>query len=65
MLKGAICYYQPYMGRFNPSAYYFRNDTMKRCTAAAEALVKRGLVERFNEDWRGHRLRAKQTAPAP
>lgn len=57
MKAGAICHHMPYRGRFNPNAYYFRSDTMKRCTAAAEALLRRGLVERYDEDWRGHKLR--------
>lgn len=60
MLNGCTCFYMPYAGRFNPSAYYFRTDNMKRCTAQAKALLKRGLVEKYKEDWRGHKLRVKQ-----
>lgn len=56
MKAGVVCYYMPYMGRFNPKAYYFRNDTMKRCTAAAQALLEKGLVEIKDKDFRGHRL---------
>lgn len=59
MSAGVTLHYMPYSGRFNPNAYYFRDDTMKRCTAAAEALLKRGLVEKYDQDWRGHRLRVK------
>jgi len=39
-------------------AYYFRNDTMKRCTAPAMRLLERGLVGKVDEDWRGHTLKA-------
>lgn len=58
MKAGAICHHMSYRGSFNPTAYYFRSDTMKRCTAAAEALLKRGLIEKYDQDWRGHKLRA-------
>lgn len=64
MKRGAVVHYMPYAGRFNRSAYYFRNDTMKRCTAAAEALLKKGLAERYDQDWRGHKLRASSTQQA-
>ncbi len=60
MLRGVTCHYMPYSGRFNPSAYYFRSDTMKKCSKAAAALLKLGLVERFNVDLRGCELRAIQ-----
>lgn len=56
MQKGAKCRFMPYMGTFNPSSYYFRTDTMKRCTVAARALLKRKLVEITQQDWRGHTL---------
>jgi len=56
MKTGVICWYMPYMGRLNPTAYYYRSDTMKRCTAAARALLKKGLVEKKDRDWRGHKL---------
>jgi hypothetical protein len=39
--------------------YYFRADSMDRCTAQAKGLEARGLVERYDEDWRGYKLRAK------
>lgn len=60
MRGGVTLNYLPYAGSFNPVAYYFRSDNMKRCTAAAEALLRKGLVEKFNESWRGHRLRIAQ-----
>lgn len=61
MKNGVKCHYMPYAGRFNPTAYYFRNDTMKRCTAAARALLEKGLAVKTNSDWRGHVLVAKET----
>lgn len=36
--------------------YYFRTDTMKRCTIQARFLLKHKLVKVKNEDWRGHTL---------
>lgn len=61
MRKGAICHYMPYAGRFNPTAYYLRNDTHQSCTATAKALLARGLVERFGESKynNDHKLRIK------
>lgn len=56
MKGGVTCRYMPYAGRFNPTSYYFRSDTMKRCTAPAKALLEKGLVEVKNKDWRGHSL---------
>ena len=56
MRNGVRCRYMPYMGNYNPGSYYFRSDTMKRCTAAASALLEKGLVEVVNRDWRGHTL---------
>jgi hypothetical protein len=56
MLKGVKCRYMPYMGTFNPNAYYYRNDTMKRCTAQARALLAKGLLKEMDRDWRGHSL---------
>lgn len=60
MKKGVKCLYMPYMGTFNPNAYYFRNDTMRRCTAPAKALLEKGLVVVTDKDWRGHVLVAKE-----
>jgi hypothetical protein len=44
MKSGVVVHFMPYAGRFNPNEYFFRNDTMKRCTAAAHALCKKGLA---------------------
>jgi K+/H+ antiporter YhaU regulatory subunit KhtT len=56
MKKGVIIHH--IKGR---DSYYFRTDTMKRCTAQARALRKSGLVEAYSEDWRGCKLRVKPT----
>lgn len=45
MKAGVTVHYMPYAGNWNPRPYYFRNDTMKRCTAAAEALRAKGFAE--------------------
>ena len=57
ILSGVVVYYMPYMGRFGGD-YYYRADNLKRCTSAARALGDKKLVERFDESWRGHKLRA-------
>ena len=59
MKAGVVVHYMPYMGTFNPTAYYFRNDTNKRCTAAAKALLDHRIVEIYERDAAGHKLRAK------
>lgn len=45
MRRGVVVHHMPYMGRLNPSAYYFRDDTNKRCTSAALALISKGIAE--------------------
>lgn len=61
MQKGVVCHYMKYAGSFNPSAYYFRADKMSRCTAQVQALLDRGLAERFNVTKYGdHDVRLKQ-----
>lgn len=60
MKRGVICHYMRYMGTFRPNAYYFRTDTHASCTAAVEALVKKGLAERFEVTQFGdHKVRLK------
>lgn len=49
MQSGVRVIYMRSMGRFNPTAYYFRADTHKRVTAAARALLEKGLIERVNQ----------------
>jgi hypothetical protein len=57
MKAGTICHYMGGM-----ACYYFRNDTMRRCTSQVRALLARGLVEAYDEDWRGHKVRATTSA---
>ena len=61
MQNGVKCYYMRYMGRFNPTAYYFRSDTMKRCTATAKALFDKGLLESKTGQNGDHFLVARKT----
>jgi hypothetical protein len=56
MKNGVACWFMPYMGSFRPTAYYYRDDTGRRCTAPARALLEKGLVEIHAKDWRGHKL---------
>lgn len=58
---GVVVSYMPYMGSFNPRAYYYRSDTHKSVTAAACALVTKGLAERYETNPSGHKLRAKES----
>lgn len=60
MKGGVTVEYMPYAGSFNPRAYYYRSDNRKKCTAAAEALRDKGLVEVFRDNRRSHSLRAKK-----
>jgi len=61
MAGGVTLTYMCYMGSFNPVPYYFRSDTHQRCTAAATALLSKGLVEKFDVMRFGdHRLRIKK-----
>jgi len=43
-------------------AHYFRADTMKSCTREAGGLLARGLIEEYDKDWRGSKLRPKKEA---
>ena len=62
--NGVEVLYMPYRGWFNPTPYYFRKDNGKRVTAAANALIRKGLVEKCNVTWHGHSLRTKPIAAA-
>lgn len=53
MKKGVVCIW---MNAWDGSSYYFRTDTMRRCTAQARKLKNIGLVEVKARDWRGHQL---------
>jgi hypothetical protein len=52
--------FAPYAGLFNLKEYYYRWDTNAKCTAAATVLLDKGLVEKFNDTWRGHDLRVRK-----
>lgn len=45
MKRGVVCHF---MSGLN--CYYFRCDSMKRCTTTARALLKTGLIEKFDEN---------------
>ena len=62
MKNGAVCYWMSLHSSRNP--YYFRSDTMASCTATAEALLKRGLVEITDRSWNGHKLVWKEPTDA-
>ena len=64
METGVVCYYMRHMGRFNPTAYYFRSDTMKRCTETAKALFDKGLLESKVEKSGDHFLVARNRKDA-
>lgn len=58
MQSGVQLFYMRYMGRFNPNAYYYRGDTHKRCTRAAQSLIEKDFViadpnsrNRYDPDW--------------
>ena len=58
MRGGVTCAYMRYMGRFNPTPYYYRSDTHKRCTKQVRTLLESGMIERFDQDTCGaHRVR--------
>ena len=55
---GAFAHYMRYMGRFNESAYYFVDATMRRCTREIGGLRARELVEYFDVNTFGdHKVR--------
>lgn len=58
IVAGEIVYYT---GGIEP--YCFRQKGMKKCTSTVFALEKKGLLERYNEKWNGHKYRAKSPPP--
>lgn len=57
---GGVVSYMEYMGSFNPSEYWFRHDNGDRVTAAAKALIKKGVAYAAKEkDRRGLVLKLK------
>ena len=56
--RGAICHYMPYGGRFNPTAYYFCTEDMRRCTSQVRSLLRLGLAEMFDiQKYGDHKIR--------
>jgi hypothetical protein len=55
MKGGAIARYMPYMGRFGGPYWHIDH---KKVTAQVQALIKRGLVETFDGDFRGQGMKA-------
>lgn len=45
------------------SAYFFRDDNFKRCSAQVDGLLKRGLVELYDESWCGAMVRPVPQSP--
>lgn len=58
---GIVVRYSPYMGRFSPTAYYYRNDNFKRVTAAANALIEKGYAQKVGK-YQGVKLELKEPA---
>ena len=46
-------------------AHYFRADSLKQCTKQAQGLEDRGLVTRYDQDWRGYKLRPNAKLSGP
>lgn len=52
MVNGRVVHYMGYMGRFNPTPYYFASGGgHPRVTKQIEALIKRGLVKLVRETY--------------
>lgn len=49
--KDSFLHFMPYMGSFNPSAYYFMSGTMKRYRySTVQKLITLGYLETFAEE---------------
>jgi hypothetical protein len=46
MKAGIVIHYSPSMGRFQPYSYFFRNDNLKKVTAAAQGLIDKKLARK-------------------
>jgi len=52
MQAGKTLYYMPYLGNSNRQNYYFFCDISRMsCTAAAKALIHKGLVQLVGNHW--------------
>lgn len=59
MLKPDVkAFHMPYMGRFNPRAYWYLSTSHEKVTSQVEALIKLGLVKISKFNWRGHEAEA-------
>jgi hypothetical protein len=43
--------------------YCFRSDDFTRCTAQVNGLLRRGLIEEYDRDWRGAKYRPTTETP--
>jgi hypothetical protein len=57
-IRGGVVVDYVQFPHFDPTPFYWRADTYKKCTREATALLKRGLVKKCNESGRGHELKA-------
>lgn len=54
---GVVAHYMRYMGRLNPTPYYFINPGGQSCTSAIVGLLNRGLVEAKYFRFGDHKVR--------
>ena len=57
--SGVRIIYMRYMGTFNPSSYYYREDTYKRVTSAVKRLLDLGVVEKTKKSYGDHEIGLK------
>ena len=58
--QGVVAHYMPHAGH-GTSSYYFLTSTHERCTAQIRALLKRGLVEKYDCSQFGDRHKVRIT----
>ena len=51
MQAGKTLYYMPYLGNSNRQNDYFVCEISRSCTAAAKALINKGLVKLVGKHW--------------
>lgn len=59
MKIGVLVYYRKFGIGTGP--YYFRSDTYRHCTAPARALLRLGLIERFDRKFERPAFRLKES----
>jgi len=62
MKNGEAILFVPYMGRFNPTDYYYRSSDGVRVTAAAKALIQKGYAANIYVNVRRSELRLTDKA---